>query len=133
MSAAGRGRRAWFGFLGHTLNPIALRSARGRRGPFALIRHVGRKTGTVYETPIIVAPIAGGYVAELTYGRDVAWYKNLVAAGHGTLVLHGDEIAIDGVGDLDAAAGTAAYGAPRSWILKLLRRHDFLLLRVAGR
>ncbi len=131
MTAPGRGRRAWFSFLAHTLNPIALRSARAKHGPFALVRHVGRTTGTVYETPIIVAPIAGGYVAELTYGRDVAWYKNLAAAGRAELVLHGTEIAVDGVRDLDAEAGMAAYGAPRSWILKLLRRHDFLLLHVA--
>jgi deazaflavin-dependent oxidoreductase (nitroreductase family) len=125
-------RSAWFRLLGRTLNPVALRGAHSGRGPFSAIRHVGRKTGTVYETPIIVAPIDGGYVAELTYGRGVAWYRNVIAAGRCTLIYEGHEIEIDGITDLDAAAGLRAYGAPRSWILRLLRRRDFLLLHAAS-
>jgi deazaflavin-dependent oxidoreductase (nitroreductase family) len=124
-------RDRWFAFLSRTLNPVALRGAHSGRGPFSAVRHVGRKTGRAYETPIIVAPLGDDFVAELTYGRDVAWYRNLVAAGGGVLVHRGREIAIDGVSDLDAAVGLRAYGAPRSWILRLLRRHDFLLLHVA--
>ena len=37
-----------------TLNRATIRIARSGRGPFTLIRHIGRKTGTTYETPIIV-------------------------------------------------------------------------------
>ena len=125
-------RTAWFRFLGRTLNPVALRGAHSGRGPFSAIRHVGRKTGTVYETPIIVAPASGGFVAELTYGRDVAWYRNAVAAGHCVLIHEGREVEIDAITDLDRDAGLRAYGAPRSWVLRLLRRHDFLLLHEAG-
>jgi hypothetical protein len=125
-------RSAWFRFLGRTLNPVALRGAYSGRGPFSAIRHVGRKTGTVYETPIIVAPIDGGYVAELTYGRGVSWYRNAIAAGRCTLIHDGREIEIDAITDLDAATGLRAYGAPRSWILRLLRRRDFLFLHAAS-
>jgi deazaflavin-dependent oxidoreductase (nitroreductase family) len=128
-----RARKGWSTFLAHTLNPVALRSARGKHGPFSLIRHVGRKSGRSYETPIIVAPIAGGFVAELTYGRQVAWYRNLAAAGHGVLVVHGEEYAVDAVRDLDPDLGLAAYGQPWSSILRVLRRRDFLLLHVPGR
>ena len=133
MTLSARLRRGWSRVLAHTLNPVALRSARGKRGPFSLIRHVGRKSGTVYETPIIVAEAPGGFVAELTYGRNVAWYRNLVAAGHGVLVVHGEEYAVDAVSDLDPETGVAAYGPPWSWILVALRRKDFLLLHVSGR
>ncbi|MCS0498112.1 nitroreductase family deazaflavin-dependent oxidoreductase [Protaetiibacter mangrovi] len=121
-------RERWFRFLGRTLNPVALRAAHRGRGPFSAIRHVGRKTGRVYETPIIVAPTEGGFVAELTYGPEVAWYRNLRAAGSGVLIHRGREIAVDGVRPLDREAGLAAYGPPRSWILRALRRRDFLLL-----
>lgn len=124
-------RDRWFAFLGRTLNPVALRGAHSGRGPFSAVRHVGRKTGTVYETPIIVAPVDGGFVAELTYGRNVAWYRNVRAAGSCVLIHRGQEVAIDAITDLDREAGLRAYGAPRSWILRLLRRHDFLLLHVA--
>lgn len=125
-------RSRWFAFLGRTLNPVALRGAHSGRGPFSAVRHVGRKTGTVYETPIIVAATAGGYVAELTYGRNVAWYRNSIAAGGCTLIHEGREIPVDGISDLPAAEGMRAYGAPRSWVLRLLRRHDFLLLHTAS-
>lgn len=54
--------------LKHTLNRLTSRVARGKGGPFALVKHVGRKSGRPYETPIIVQPISGGFVIELTYG-----------------------------------------------------------------
>jgi hypothetical protein len=34
--------------------------------------------------------------------------------------------------DLDRDVGLRAYGAPRSWILRLLLRHDFLFLHAAS-
>lgn len=131
MTAGDRLRRWWFRVLGRTLNPVALRAARSGRGPFALVRHVGRTTGRPYETPLIVAPVPEGFVAELTYGRDVAWYRNIVTAGRCTIVHDGREYEIDRITDLDRASGLRAYGMPRSLILRLLRRHDFLLLHRA--
>jgi len=126
-------RTGWLTILKHTLNPVAIRAARRGSGPFSLIEHVGRKTGKRYETPIIVAPVDAGFVAELTYGPNVAWYQNARAAGGCVVRYHGRPFTIDRIDELDAAAGLKAYGAPRSWVLRLLRRHDFLLLHVAGR
>ena len=74
-------RRAWLWFLKHTLNRLTTRLAASGRGPFALVRHVGRRTGMRYSTPLLLAPAAGGYVAELTYGDEADWYQNVVAAG----------------------------------------------------
>ena len=126
-------RTGWLTILKHTLNPVAIRAARRGSGPFSLIEHVGRKTGKRYETPIIVAPVDAGFVAELTYGPNVAWYQNARAAGGCVVRYHGRPFTIDRIDELDAPAGLKAYGAPRSWVLRLLRRHDFLLLHVAGR
>jgi hypothetical protein len=50
-------RRRFFWVLKHTLNRLTSRMARSGRGPFALIRQVGRKTGRSYETPIILATV----------------------------------------------------------------------------
>lgn len=79
--ASGRNRRTDFadhpvssGFLWlikSTLNRAAIRIARSGRGPFTPVRQIGRKTGTIYETPIIVARVLDGFVAELTYGPEV--------------------------------------------------------------
>jgi hypothetical protein len=127
-------RTVWLAVIKHTINPLALRAARSGRGPFSLVRHLGRRSGTAYETPIMLAPVAQGFVAELTYGEGVAWYRNVVAAGgHATVLHHGTSYVIDRMDPMEAEAGLKAYGAPRSWILRLLRRREFRLLHVAGR
>jgi len=120
--------------LRHTINPLAMRAARSGRGPFSIVRHVGRRSGAAYETPLILAEVPQGFVAELTYGDRVAWYRNLVAAGGRCEVLHrGTTYAIDRMDPLETAAGLRAFGAPRNVVLRVLRRTQFRLLHVAGR
>jgi deazaflavin-dependent oxidoreductase (nitroreductase family) len=126
-----RVKRLYLRVLKHTLNPLTLRAARSGRGPFALVRHVGRTTGRVYETPVVLAPVPDGFVAELTYGPQVAWYRNVVAAGGCTVVHRGSEHRVDRVEPWTREAGLAAFGRPRSIVLRILRRHEFRLLHVA--
>lgn len=57
-------------------------------GPFALVRHVGRRSGKPYETVIMVWRTTEGFVIALTYGPNVDWYRNLQAAGGGTVFWH---------------------------------------------
>ena len=121
-------KRRFLWFLDHTLNRVTIPMARSGHGPFSLVRHVGRKTGTVYETPIIVARISTGFVAELTYGPQVAWYRNIVAAGQCVIIYKGAEHRIDGIQPYSADDGLIAFGGPRKMILTLLRRKDFCLL-----
>jgi deazaflavin-dependent oxidoreductase (nitroreductase family) len=128
----GRLKRGWLRVLQHTLNPLALRMARRGVGPFSLVRHVGRKSGRTFETPLILARVPGGFVAELTYGPEVNWYRNLVAAGLGTVVWRGRAFAVGPVEPLTTDAGLRAFGPPASWLLRLLRRHEFRLLREAA-
>jgi deazaflavin-dependent oxidoreductase (nitroreductase family) len=54
----------------------------GRVPPLAIMRHRGRKSGKEYVTPIMAFPIAGGFAIALTYGPDVDWVRNVLAAGH---------------------------------------------------
>ncbi|GAA2725250.1 hypothetical protein CAE01nite_19010 [Cellulomonas aerilata] len=127
----GRGRRLFLRVLTHTLNPVALRAARSGRGPFSLVRHVGRTTGRVYETPLILARVPGAFVAELTYGPQVSWYRNVVAAGGCTVVHRGREHRVDRVEPCSRADGLAAFGNPAALVLRLLRRGEFRLLHEA--
>jgi deazaflavin-dependent oxidoreductase (nitroreductase family) len=54
--------------------------------PFAVVEHIGRKTGTAYRTPIS-AFVKGDTVGILLpYGRDTDWIRNVLAAGQFTLV-----------------------------------------------
>lgn len=125
-------RRWWLWLLKNTLNRGTVRLARGGRGPFALVRHVGRKTGRIYETPLLLAVHDGAFVAELTYGPDVAWYRNVVAAGRCTVLVHGVEYEIDRIEDCPAEVGMRAFGYPAALVLRLLRRKEFRLLRRAA-
>jgi deazaflavin-dependent oxidoreductase (nitroreductase family) len=116
--------------LKYTLNPLTRRLARSSFGPFSIVRHVGRRSGKRYETPIIVAPVNDGFVIELTYGPDVDWHKNVVAAGGCTLVWHGKEYVIDRIEPVDTQTGRAAFSPPQQFILRLFRRKHFEKLKV---
>jgi len=130
---AGRVRRGWLWFIQRTLNRATLRMARSGRGPFSLVRHVGRRSGTTYETPIMVARAPGGFIAELTYGEGVNWYRNIVAAGGCALLVHGVTHTVVAIEDYPTDAGRRAFGVPARWVLALLRRREFRLLRTTTR
>ncbi len=42
------------------------------RCPFAIMRHVGRRSGKAYETVIMVWPLGDVFVLALTYGPESA-------------------------------------------------------------
>ena len=48
---------------------------------FGILTYPGRKSGKMYRTPMNVFRRGDGYVMALTYGSDVDWVKNVVAAG----------------------------------------------------
>lgn len=121
--------RGWLIILKYTLNPLTRRLARSSIGPFTIVRHIGRRSGKVYETPIIAAPIKDGFVIELTYGHDVDWHKNVLAAGGCTILRHGREFVIDQIEPVDAETGRAAFSRPQQIILRLLGRKDFEKLK----
>ena len=81
-------------FNKHITNPLLRRFANASRGPFAVMRHVGRRSGKPYETTIMIWPMGDGFVIALTYGESVDWYRNMLAAGHGTLLWHGKVYAV---------------------------------------
>jgi deazaflavin-dependent oxidoreductase (nitroreductase family) len=124
-------RHGWLWVLKNTLNRWTTRLARSGSGPFSLVRHVGRKSGTTYETPIIVAATTGGFVAELTYGENVNWYRNIVAAGGCELIVDGAPHRVIGIEPYPSDAGRRAFGPAPRLVLTLLRREEFRLLRTA--
>jgi deazaflavin-dependent oxidoreductase (nitroreductase family) len=124
-------RRRYLWTLKHTLNRLTVRIARSSRGPFSLVRHVGRRSGRSYETPVILARVPAGFVAELTYGPAVDWFQNVLAAGGCTVLHHGTEYIVNGVSGYSTEQGLAAFPNPARFVLKLLGRHDFRLLTVS--
>jgi deazaflavin-dependent oxidoreductase (nitroreductase family) len=85
-------------------NPRQMRTA-GRPGAYAgVIRHVGRRSGRAYETPVVPLPTEDGFVILLPYGDRPDWVRNVLAAGQATIVHEGEECAVVGPELLDTAA-----------------------------
>ena len=82
-------------FNKYVTNPILGTIARSKHGLFAFVRHVGRRSGKTYETNVIVFPVTDGFVLALTYGTEVDWYRNVLAAGRCVIIWHQREYAID--------------------------------------
>jgi deazaflavin-dependent oxidoreductase (nitroreductase family) len=122
-----RGRFLWL--VNNTLNRVTSQIARSGRGPFSLIRHVGRKSGRTYETPVILAKVPEGFIAELTYGENVNWYRNVVVAGGCVVVHHRVEYRVTTIEPCSAQRGRSAYPAPFRLVLEAAGRNEFRLLR----
>ena len=77
------------------MNPRQMKTA-GTPGAYAgVIRHVGRRSGRVYETPVGPFATDDGFVIALPYGTSSDWVKNVLAAGSATLVTDGQAYEVD--------------------------------------
>jgi deazaflavin-dependent oxidoreductase (nitroreductase family) len=110
------------------VNPVLRTVAQLSFGPFALLRHVGRRSGKPYEIPIMVWPVDGGFVIELTYGTQVDWLRNLRAAGQGSLRWHKREFVLHKPEFIDAESGWRALPGWTKPILRLSGEHEFVKL-----
>ncbi len=92
--------------------------------PWAIIRHTGRKSGTVYRTPIVGFVGADGFAVPLLYGEQSEWARNILAADGGTIerlgrkyqlqdprVVDSASVSIGGVGALYVRSAPKAFVA----------------------
>ncbi len=110
------------------VNPI-LRNATGLPyGPFAIIRHVGRKSGKTYENPIWVRRAPDGFIIVLTFGPGADWLRNLQAADRGTLYWHKREYVFQPPVFVDAKTANAALPALIKFALGLQGTFQYVKL-----
>jgi len=67
-------------FNAHVTNRVS-RPFAGRLPGFAVVTHVGRRSGRTYQTPVNMFRDGERYVFALTYGADSQWVKNVKNAG----------------------------------------------------
>ncbi|MEU4365293.1 nitroreductase family deazaflavin-dependent oxidoreductase [Promicromonospora sp. NPDC023987] len=69
--------------------PMEMRTAGEPGASAAVIRHVGRRSGAPYATPIGVYPLDDDFLVYLPYGPEVDWLRNILAAGSAELRVEG--------------------------------------------
>jgi deazaflavin-dependent oxidoreductase (nitroreductase family) len=118
--------RSIAGFNRRVTNHVTLHLAGWMPG-FAVVRHIGRRSGRSYRTPVNVFRDGPRYVFALTYGRESDWVRNVLAAGgcrietrRRTVELADPELFTD--------RDRRTIPAPARWILRMIRSDEFLAL-----
>jgi deazaflavin-dependent oxidoreductase (nitroreductase family) len=114
-------------FTTRVINPIT-RLVAGRLPGFAIVSHVGRTSGRVYRTPVNVFRRGPDYVFALTYGSDVHWVANILAAAGCEIEIRGRKVQLTApriVVDLSRSL----MPFPVRQFLGLMRVSEFLILQ----
>lgn len=112
--------RALARFNRHVTNRIA-RPAAGRVAPLGVVLHLGRHSGRLYRTPVLAVRDGDGWTIPLTYGPQVDWLRNVLAAGGCILERSGRRIELTGPRVLSGAEALSQVPAPVRIGLRILR------------
>ena len=113
--------------------PLAKPLAGNRWFPlWAILRHTGRKSGAVYETPLVARPTPDGFIIPLPFGNATQWAKNLLAAGGGSLRFAGREHLIGEPRLVDLDEASAYLAAPIRFVSRRLGLRHWVLVRTVS-
>jgi deazaflavin-dependent oxidoreductase (nitroreductase family) len=117
--------------LSRKMKPLVLRTAGSKGAHTSIVRHVGRNSGQIYETPVVAAPVDDGFVIALPYGPDTDWLKNLFAAGRAEVVFDGGTHEVEGPERIAIEEATAHFAAREQRLHKQFRVRDGVRVRSA--
>ena len=78
-----------------TMRPLAMRSAGNESSNTSVVRHVGRRSGRTYATPVVAVQHDDSFLIALPYGERTDWLKNVLDKGEATLVAKGRTYEVD--------------------------------------
>lgn len=98
---------------------------------FAVVSHVGRRSGRTYRTPVSLFRRGDRYVIALMYGADSQWVRNVLAAGGADIETRGGRVHLV---DPEVVRDPARSLVPRSVRvpIRLANVDEFMLLREPG-
>ena len=76
-------------------NPIQ-RTWAPRLAPFAIVEHLGRKSGKAYRIPVVAWVDGDRLTIILAYGRNTDWVRNVQAAGNFGLIRKNERYRVTG-------------------------------------
>ena len=109
-------------------NDITRKSAGSQRSPFALLIHVGRRSGRTYTTALGACAYGDGFILPLGYGTQTDWCRNVMAAGTGELAWKGRTYQLDRPELVSGPQVMRAWSLRQRTTLQLAGIHDFLWL-----
>jgi deazaflavin-dependent oxidoreductase (nitroreductase family) len=95
-----------------TMRPLALRSAGKEGSGTSVVRHAGRRSGRIYQTPVTAARHDDYFLIALPYGKRTDWLQNVLAKGSAVIVTNGHAYEADQPEVIPMAEATA-YFPPR--------------------
>jgi deazaflavin-dependent oxidoreductase (nitroreductase family) len=116
-------------FTTRVINPVTRRFVGWLPG-FGILVYRGRSSGRTYRTPINAFRHDDTYVFALTYGRDVQWVKNVLAAGECELVVRGRTVRLVEPEVLSDPT-RALMPLPVRLMLGVMGVNDFVRMRIA--
>lgn len=112
------------------LNPKQMATAGQPGASAALLRHTGRRSGRVYETPVGVERAENGFVIALVYGPQSDWVRNVLAAGHAMILHEGREYRVDQPRVVPVEDTAESFAATTQRSLRLFNVTEALTLRI---
>jgi deazaflavin-dependent oxidoreductase (nitroreductase family) len=76
------------------INPQTLRAVARGESNYAVVHHVGRRSGRAYQTPVEAYRTAQGTLILLPYGPVTDWCRNVLAAARCTVTVDGQDLAL---------------------------------------
>jgi deazaflavin-dependent oxidoreductase (nitroreductase family) len=111
------------------VNPLVVRTIAGRIGPYAVVRHVGRRSGRAYSTPVWAALRGDDIMIALILGTETDWYRNVRVAGGCMLLVGRISYALTRPEVVDQAAALPAFPVWIRLVARAIGIRYFLRLR----
>ena len=96
--------------LTQVTRPLAMRSAGTKESNTSVVRHVGRRSGRSYKTPVVAVEHDDSFLIALPYGERTDWMKKVLAVGTATLVTHGRTYGVDQPQVIPMTEATSYFG-----------------------
>jgi deazaflavin-dependent oxidoreductase (nitroreductase family) len=119
-------------WLSLSIEPIARPLAGTRWFPlWAVLVHVGRRSGTAYRTPVVTFRTGDGFIIPLPFGDRTQWAKNLSASGTGSLRWKGRDWRFRGPEIVETAMARPALGPVFGRLVDFVGIRQFVRVRDA--
>ena len=101
-----------FRLFTRAMRPLALRSAGKEGSTTSVVRHVGRRSGRTYQTPVTAVQHDDSFLIALPYGQRTDWLKNVLSKGSATIKTDGHTYEVNQP-EVIPMAQAATYFRPR--------------------